>query len=149
VWAALTTKDGVESWMVTHAEIDLRVGGKMLTHYDPNGVIGDPNTIENTILSFEPERMLSIKATRPPANFAMKESIQNMWTVVRFEPVSDRQTRVTCTGMGYGDDEESKRLREHFDKGNAWTLKKLQEKFAPPRGTAHSSGRKDHKKETQ
>ena len=64
VWRAWTTKQGIESWMVAQAEIELKVGGKMLTHYDPNGRIGDPNTIENTILSFEPKRMLSIKATK-------------------------------------------------------------------------------------
>ena len=31
---------------------------------------------------------------------------------------------------GYGDDEESQKLRGFFDRGNAYTLKKLQEKFA-------------------
>jgi WD40 repeat protein/uncharacterized protein YndB with AHSA1/START domain len=129
VWAALTTKEGVESWMVAHAQIDLRVGGKMLTHYSREGELGDPNTIENTILSFEPERMISIKATKPPASFPMKEAIKGMWSVIRLEPVSERQTRVICTGMGYGDDEESKKMRQHFDRGNAWTLGKLQERF--------------------
>ena len=50
VWAAFTTKEGQESWNVAHAEIDLRIGGVMRTHYDAAGRIGDPNTIENTIL---------------------------------------------------------------------------------------------------
>jgi uncharacterized protein YndB with AHSA1/START domain len=131
VWQAFTTKAGLESWMVPHAEIDLRVGGKMLTTYDPNGVIGDDGTIENTILSYEPLRMLSIKATKPPANFPHKEAIENMWSVLYFEPVGPDRTRVTCVGMGYGDDEASQKLRQHFDWGNAWTLKQLQERFAP------------------
>ena len=131
VWAALTTKKGIESWMVAQGEIDLRIGGKMLTHYDPKGVIGDDNTIENTILSFEPDRMLSIKATRPPKNFPFKMAIDNMWTVLRLEPVGTAQTRVTCTGMGFKDDEESQKMRQFFDQGNEWTIKKLQELFAP------------------
>ena len=50
---------------MAHADVDLKVGGKMLTHYDPKGRIGDPDTIENTILSFEPKRMLSIKVANP------------------------------------------------------------------------------------
>ena len=54
VWAAFATKEGQESWNVAHAEIELKIGGKMRTHYDPKGQIGDPNTIENRILSFEP-----------------------------------------------------------------------------------------------
>lgn len=130
VWTAFTTKAGAESWMVAHAEIDLRVGGKMLTHYDPKGKIGDPNTIENTILSFDPKRMLSIKATKPPQNFPLAEAIKSMWTVVYFEEVGPKRTRVTVVGLGYGNDEESKKLRKHFEWGNAYTLKKLQERFA-------------------
>lgn len=131
VWAAFTTREGIESWMVPHAEIDLRVGGKMRTHYDAKGVIGDENTIENTILSFEPMRMLSIKATKPPANFPFKKAIENTWSVIHFEPVGEDRTRVVTIGLGYGDDEESQKMRSFFDKGNDWTLQKLAEKFAP------------------
>ncbi|HKQ46483.1 MAG TPA: SRPBCC domain-containing protein [Phycisphaerae bacterium] len=130
VWEAFTTRKGVESWMVAHGEVDLRIGGKMRTHYDPKGVLGDENTIENTILSFEPMRMLSIKATKCPANFPFKAAIDNMWTVLYLESLGPEKTRVTCVGMGYGDDEESQKLRQHFDRGNAYTLKKLQEHFA-------------------
>ncbi len=130
VWSAFTTKQGLESWMAAHAEVDLRVGGKMLTHYRPEGVLGDANTIENTILSFEPNRMLSVKATKPPETFPYKTAIESMWTVVYFEAVGSDRTLVSITCMGYGDDEESKKMREHFDKGNAWTLNKLRAKFA-------------------
>lgn len=132
VWKAFTTKEGIESWMVPKADIDLRVGGKMRTHYDPKGQLGDENSIENTILSYEPLRMLSIKATKAPANFPHKEAIKGMWSVIRFEPMEDGRTRVICTGLGYGDDPASQELRGHFEKGNAWTLKKLQERFPPP-----------------
>ena len=131
VWAAFTTKAGQESWMVAHAEIDLRVGGKMLTHYDPQGSIGDPNTIENTILSFDPKRMFSIKATKPPEKFPFKAALQKMWTVIYFEAIDDRRTKVTVVSQGFGDDEESKKMRGHFDAGNNFTLKKLQQHFAP------------------
>jgi uncharacterized protein YndB with AHSA1/START domain len=130
VWAALATKEGLESWNVAHAEVDLKVGGKMLTHYDPKGRIGDPNTIENTILSFEPKRMLSIKVANPPAKFPFKDAIKTVWQVLHFEPLGPTRTRLQIIGLGYGSDDESKKLRDFFDKGNAYTLKKLQEKFA-------------------
>jgi len=130
VWGAWTTKQGMESWMVAHAEIELKVGGKMLTHYNPNGQIGDPNTIENTILSFEPNRMLSIKATKPPENFPFKEALRDMWTVLLFEPLGANRTRVRVVSMGFRDTEESRKMRQHFEAGNAWTMKKLQAKFA-------------------
>lgn len=130
VWKAFTTKEGMESWMVAHAEIDLRVGGRMRTHYSPDGVIGDENTIENIILSYEPNRMLSIKVGKPPANFPFKAAVKHMWSVIHLEPLDDGRTRFTVCGMGYGDDEDSRKLRAFFDKGNDWTVKQLQAKFA-------------------
>jgi uncharacterized protein YndB with AHSA1/START domain len=136
VWAALTTKEGQESWNVAHAEIELKIGGRMRTHYDPKGTIGDPQTIENTILSFEPKRMLAFRVTHPPVNFPFKEAIQKMWTVIYFEEIAQDRTRVRVVGVGYGDDDESTKLRVFFDKGNAYTLEKLQKKFA---GTAQKS----------
>jgi hypothetical protein len=36
--------------------------------------------------------------------------------------------------LGFGNDEESKNMRAFFDRGNAWTLKKLQEHFASKPG---------------
>jgi uncharacterized protein YndB with AHSA1/START domain len=134
VWAALTTNDGQESWNVAHAEIDLKIGGKMRTHYDPKGRIGDPNTIENTILCFEPRRMLAIQVTNSPEKFPYKNAIKQMWTVLYFEDAGPSRSRLRLVGTGYGADEESKKLRNFFDKGNAYTLQKLQEKFAGKKG---------------
>ncbi|HEX8338307.1 MAG TPA: SRPBCC domain-containing protein [Pyrinomonadaceae bacterium] len=131
VWAAFTTSKGQESWMAAHSEVELRVGGRMRTHYDPKGVIGDPKTIENEIISYDPERMLSIKVTKPPEGFPFPNAVRGMWTVIYFEPLSPGMTRVRIVGLGFGEDEESKKMRAFFDRGNAYTLKKLQERFAP------------------
>jgi uncharacterized protein YndB with AHSA1/START domain len=130
VWAAFTTNEGQESWNVAHAEIDLKIGGLMRTHYAANGKIGDPQTIENTILCFEPNRMLAIQVKNPPANFPFKNVIQKMWTVIHFEEAGPSRTKLRIDGNGYGSDEESGKLRKFFEYGNAYTLKKLQEKFA-------------------
>jgi uncharacterized protein YndB with AHSA1/START domain len=141
IWAAFTTKEGEESWNVAHAEIDLKVGGKMRTHYDPKGVIGDPNTIENTILAFEPNRLLVMQVANPPAKFPFKDAIRKMWTVIHFEEAGPGRTRLRIVGVGYGDDDESRKLRAFFDKGNDYTIKKLQAKFDAkakgPTGGAH------------
>ncbi len=131
VWAAFTTKEGQESWMVAHSEIELKLGGRMRTHYDPKGSIGDSKTIENTILCYDPERMLSIKVSKPPERFPFPNAVKNMWTVIYFEKSGSETTRVRIVGLGFGDDEESTKMREFFDRGNAFTLKKLQERFAP------------------
>jgi uncharacterized protein YndB with AHSA1/START domain len=131
VWAAFTTKEGQEAWNVAHAEIELKVSGKMRTHYDRSGRIGDPNTIENNILCFEPRRMLAIQVSNPPEKFPYKNAIKNLWTVLYFEDLGLSRTRLRLVGLGYGNDEESRKLRNFFDKGNTYTVKKLQEHFAP------------------
>jgi hypothetical protein len=46
-------------------------------------------------------------------------------------PDADADYRSCESRMIYGDDEESLKLRSFFEKGNAYTLQKLQEKFAP------------------
>src|SRR3712207_5587081 len=75
VWTAFTTKEGQESWMTAHSEIELKVGGLMRTNYDPKGTVGDPKTIENMIISYDPERMLSIKVTKAPEGFPFPNAI--------------------------------------------------------------------------
>lgn len=130
VWKAFTTKEGIESWMVPVAEIDLRIGGAMRTNYNPQGKIGDASTITNTIISYDPLRMLSIKATGAPASFPFKKALENMWTVIYFEPIATNRTRVRVISQGFGNDEESNAMREFFKKGNAYTVDKLKERFA-------------------
>jgi len=130
VWTAFTTKEGQESWLVAHSEIDLKIGGRMRAHYDRKGTIGDANTIENTIISYDPKRMLSLKVSKPPAGFPFPNAVKTMWTVIYFEAHSTKTTRVRIVGLGFGDDEESKKMRAFFDRGNAFTLKRLQERFA-------------------
>ncbi len=130
VWAAFTTKTGLESWMVAHAEIDLKIGGKMKARYDPKGAVDDSKAIENTILSYEPIRMFSFKVTKAPQGFPFPNAITNMWTVVYFEPQNGKATRVRGVSLGFGDDEESRKMREFFNRGNAITLERLQKRFA-------------------
>ncbi|HEU4752699.1 MAG TPA: SRPBCC domain-containing protein [Armatimonadota bacterium] len=130
VWKAFTTKEGLESWNVAHAEVDLRVGGLMRTHYSKDGVLGDAGTIENTILAFDPERMFAIRATKTPATFPFKKAMERVWTVVYFEPVGAQRTRVVARGLGYGTDEESQKMREFFDQGNSYLFEKLKMRFA-------------------
>jgi uncharacterized protein YndB with AHSA1/START domain len=129
VWSAFTTKEGQEAWNVAHAEIDLKIGGTMRTHYDAKGQIGDRNTIENIILAFEPQKMLAIKVGKAPERFPFKHALGTVWHVMYFEDAGPGRTRLRIVGLGYGGDEESKKLRAFFEKGNAYTLRKLEEHF--------------------
>jgi uncharacterized protein YndB with AHSA1/START domain len=130
VWA--TTSEGLREWLAPHAEIDLRVGGLMLTNYDPQGRLGDPRTIENTILSYEPGRMISIRVSKAPDDFPFPTAVRRMWSVIYFTPAGSGRTLVREVSLGFGADEESQRMRGFFVQGNATTLQQLQRHFAAP-----------------
>ena len=130
VWAAWTTGEGLRAWLAPHAEIDLRLGGLMRTNYNPQGTLGDPQTIENSILSFEPGRMLSIRVTKFAPDFPFPNAVGDMWTVIYLEPAGGGRTRVRVVGLGFGADDESERMRAFFDRGNAVTLRQLQNHFS-------------------
>ncbi len=132
VWNLFTTKEGLESWMAAHADVDLRIGGVMRAHYDPKGVLGDPRTIGNTILAYEPERMLTIKATGLPEGFPFPTAIASMWTVIYFDSAADSRTHVRIVSLGIPDDEEGKKLYTFFERGNRVTLEHLQKRAKAP-----------------
>ena len=131
VWKAYATKEGQEAWMVAHADVDMRVGGKMRAHYDPQGVLGDPGTIVNEVMAFEPERMAAIRVAQAPQNFPFKTAVQSMWTVIYFTPLGPESTWVRAVSLGIPDTDEGRQMRAFFTRGNAWTLQKLAEHFQP------------------
>jgi uncharacterized protein YndB with AHSA1/START domain len=131
VWKAWTTSAGLESWLAPHADIDLRIDGLMRANYDTNGVLGDAGTIENRVLAFEPERMFSIRVAKAPEKFPFKRKIGEMWTVLYFQPTPEGKTLMRIVGLGFGSDDESQRMKEFFQQGNAYTLAQLQKKFQP------------------
>lgn len=131
VWKAWTTGEGLRSWLAPLAEIDLRIDGLMRTNYNPKGSLGDEGTIENRILAFEPERMLSIKVAKAPANFPFPNAVKSMWTVIYLQEQEGGRTLVRAVGLGFTDDPESVRMREFFQKGNDFTLQELQKHFEP------------------
>ena len=132
VWNAFTTSAGLESWMAAHATLELKIGGTMQTVYAQEAKLGDASTIENTVLAYEPRRMLVIRVSKAPAGFPFPHAIEHMWTVSYFEPVGAKATRIREVSMGFGTDDESQKMREFFERGNASTLVALQKRFAPP-----------------
>jgi uncharacterized protein YndB with AHSA1/START domain len=129
VWKAYATKEGQEAWMVAHADVDMRVGGKLRAHYDPKGVLGDADTIVNEVMAFEPERMVSIRVAQAPQDFPFKTAVQSMWTVLYFTPVGAQSTSVRAVSLGIPDDEEGQKMRVFFARGNEWTLQRLAAHF--------------------
>ncbi len=125
VWDAFTTTDGLQSWVAPLAEIDFRVGGKWRANYNADGKLGDSTTIENTILSFDPGQMISLKATTFPEGFPFVDAAKDAWTVFYFSPISASRTKITVVGLGYTDSEESQKMRSFFAQANEYSLNEL------------------------
>ena len=125
VWKAFSTTEGLKSWAAPLADVDFRVGGKWRTNYNAEGKLGDETTIENTILSYDPRRMMSIRPTKFPRGFPFVEAATKTWTVFYFTPVTESRTRVRLVGLGFTDSEQSRQLRSFLDQGNRQSLKQL------------------------
>jgi uncharacterized protein YndB with AHSA1/START domain len=131
VWKLFTTAEGYKVLGVAQAEIDLRVGGEIRSHYGTEGVLGDPETIVNEILAYDPERMLAIRIKQPPASFPYRGATAGTWTVIYFTPSGADMTHVRIVGLGYRDDPQSQAMRKFFAEGNRWTLDQAAKRYWP------------------
>ena len=75
---------------------------------------------------------------KPPEKFPFKEAAKSVWHVLTFEEAGPGRTRLRITGLGYGTDEESKKMGGFFEAGNAYTLKKLQDHLAKSCALVHT-----------
>ncbi|MBX3402844.1 MAG: SRPBCC domain-containing protein [Phycisphaeraceae bacterium] len=142
VWKGISTAEGYKMWGVAQCEFDLRIGGKIRTHYDPKGTLGDEGTIEQEVLAFEPERMLAFRVSKPPTGFPFKEAWKSTWSVITLTDLGDNRTHMRLAGLGYTADAESQAMRKFFLSGNEWSIKRAQTHFdssaRPPSGPAHA-----------
>ncbi|MEZ6040625.1 MAG: SRPBCC domain-containing protein [Planctomycetaceae bacterium] len=125
IWNAFTTTEGLQSWVAPLADINFKVGGKWRANYSENGELGDENTIENTILCYDPKRMISLKATGFPRGFPFAEAAKDTWSIFYFTPVSDTKTKITIVGLGYNDSEQSQKMLAFFKPANKYSMDQL------------------------
>lgn len=125
VWDLFTTREGMESWAVARAAIELRIGATWRTSYTATSTLQDDTVIETEVLAFDPGRMLAARTTRPPAGFPFRTAIRQTWYVIYLEPLGDARTRVVHRMFGFTEDEESRKMRAFFERGNAYELRQL------------------------
>ncbi len=129
VWRLWTTKEGIESWMVAKTDIDLRPGGLWRTSYNKDSTLDDDSSIHHMVLAFDPGRMFVSRTIKAPKNFPFPNAILKPWTIVYFEAAGESRTKVTVHMLGFGDDDESRRMRPFFESGNKSTLDSLMKKL--------------------
>jgi uncharacterized protein YndB with AHSA1/START domain len=125
LWRTFATEEGWKDWGVAQCKLDLRPGGKVQTHYNPKGVIGDEGTIENEVLAFDPLHSFSFRISKPPKGFHFMNAYKGVWSVATMTDLGNGRSRLRLAMNGYTAEEESQKMRAFFEQGNAWSLDKL------------------------
>jgi len=126
-WDAWTTREGIVSFFAPDAKIEARVGGPFQIYFDPLGKPGNKGADDMRFLALQPKKMISFDWNAPPHLAEARQ--QRTFVVVRFDPVSATQTKVTLHHTGWGDGGEWDKAHEYFDKAWANVLTSLQKRF--------------------
>lgn len=129
VWTAFTTTEGVRSWAVPVAQVDFRLGGIWESSYKRDAKLGEPGNIRNRYLAYLPMEMVTIQAISAPPTFPHPELLPELFTVIEMRPLGPREVRVRVSQVGYKTGPGYDAIYAHFQRGNPWSLQKLQERF--------------------
>ena len=116
-WDAWTTREGITSFFAPDARIEPRVGGAFQVYMDPLAEPGMKGADDMRFMAVQPKKMISFDWNAPPHLAQARQ--QRTFVVVRFEPVSDKLTRVSVHHTGWGDGGEWDQTYAYFDR--AWT----------------------------
>jgi uncharacterized protein YndB with AHSA1/START domain len=120
VWQAFATSDGLSTWLTPGAVVDLRKGGEWTAHF-PGGSTGG-----GTILSFVPEREMTIAAMAPDQFPTVRA--ERTTASFRFSG-SGGSTVVRLVQTGWKTGAEWDRAYEYLARGNAQLLETLLRRF--------------------
>ena len=118
VWRAWTVSEEAATFFAPQAKIDLRIGGCYEILFFPDNPPGERGAEGLRILSFLPEEMLSFEWNAPPQFPEIRR--QKTWVVVQLSEVTDADTEVRLTHLGWGSGDDWDQVYAYFDQ--AWDL---------------------------
>jgi len=121
-WALLSTKEGLTSFMAPQFELELKTGGKWWANYSATATPTDPGWIRNTVLSYIPQQMISVKLNLLPG--FPKEAVEagTLFAVLEFQDLGNGKTRVSESLAGFGTGEGWDKVYEFFKNGNRYVF---------------------------
>jgi len=132
VWRAFTTNEGLRAFVAPVVAIDLRLGGMWESSYDPNAHLGDPGNILNEVISFLPERMLSIRVARTPPDFQHADVAKQVWTVIEIVDLGQHRSRVATSMCGWKSGPDWDAVYSFFERGNTIVAEHLRDYLNGP-----------------
>ena len=115
VWDAWTTEEGVKSFFAPDCNIDLKVGGAYEMLFDLNAEPGLQGGGGLTLMALQPLKMLSFTWNAPPAYPNVRGQLTHV--IVRFDEVSENETKVTLNHDGWGEGKEWEEVYDYFVAG--------------------------------
>ena len=127
VWAAWTTSAGAKTFFSPQVDIELRPGGRYEVLFNMSAPSGQRGGEGCTVLSYLPEKMLSLEWNAPPDFGDLRH--QRTLIVVEFESVTLDRTRVRLTQHGWGASEQWQELFVYFDRAWTYVMSNLKKRF--------------------
>ena len=130
VWRLWTTTEGMKSFLVDEANIQLEPGGHYEICFDRNAPEGSRGSEGCRILSYLPNEMLSFSWNAPPTIPDLRKLGPCTWVVVRFEALGEKQTRVKITHMGILEGKVWDEYLQYFTRAWPMVLEACRKHFA-------------------
>jgi len=123
-WRLWTTTEGMTSFLVSDANIDLRPGGPLELYFAADAPPGQRGSEDCKILSYLPEKMLSFEWNAPPSIPTRRDG-ERTWVIVEFEEIGPESTRVRLTHLGWGSGADWDEVYAYFDKAWEYVLESM------------------------
>jgi uncharacterized protein YndB with AHSA1/START domain len=127
VWDSWTTREGIIGFFAPDAKIEPRVGGAFQIYIDPLAEPGMKGADEMRFMALQPKKMISFDWNAPPS--LPEARAQRTFVIVRFEPLGEKQTRVTLHHTGWGEGGEWDKAYAYFDRAWGNVLINLQKRW--------------------
>ncbi len=126
-WQSWTTREGIVAFFAPDASIEPRVGGAFRIYIDPGAAPGMKGADEMRFLALQPKKMLSFDWNAPP--HLPEARAQRTFVILRFEPVSETETRVRLHHTGWGEGGEWDKAYAYFDRAWGQVLANLKKRY--------------------
>jgi uncharacterized protein YndB with AHSA1/START domain len=128
VWNAWTTSAGIQSFFAPEAIVDPKPEGAFRIHIDPYGAPGMKGADDMRFLALQKEKMLSFTWNAPP--HLPEARMQRTVVILRFERLTDTDTRVRLSHVGWGEGGEWDKSYDYFNRAWGNVLANLQKRYS-------------------
>lgn len=142
VWKMWTTVEGIKSFGVGGAHVELRAGGAYEWYFMPDAPPGQRGAEGCTVLAYLPEKMLAFTWNAPPAIPTLREAGAKSNVVVMLEELPGGRTRVRLHQLGYGTGEDWDKYYAYFEKAWPTVLSWMKKKWDEEEGAAGAAAAK-------